>query len=102
MSKLLAKPGLHLVIVRYREEHDPRDEWVYNGAEIDQAKVVWARDMGPEKNLELIHYFKDRKVWLVEPDVLTPSLSPYTGEAGNAPVALLHSIDHGGRVDAAD
>lgn len=71
-------PDEHLVIVHYLPDHDVRDEWVYNGADIDHSKVVWARDMGPEKNLELIRYFSDRKVWLVEPDEAPPRLLPYT------------------------
>jgi len=43
-------------------------EWVYNQADIDNAKIVWARDMGPTDNVELIRYFKDRSVWLLQPD----------------------------------
>jgi hypothetical protein len=38
------------------------------GADIDGSKVVWARDMGAEKNQNLIEYFSDRQVWLVKPD----------------------------------
>ena len=41
------------------------------------SKVVWARDMGEPQNLELIRYFKDRKLWLVEPDAISPRLSVY-------------------------
>jgi hypothetical protein len=40
-------------------------------------KVVWANDMGPQQNQELIEYFKDRKVWLVEPDVIPTKISDY-------------------------
>jgi hypothetical protein len=74
LSKL---DGKHLVIVRYGPEHDTVNEWVYNEADIDRAKVVWARDMGPAQNEELIRYFKDRHVWLAEPDNQPPTLSPY-------------------------
>jgi len=84
-ARLLAQldrcEGRHLVIVRYRPDHDPLDfEWVYNEAEIDNAKVVWARDMGAAQNQELIDYFKDRHVWLLEPDLKPPGVSPYPGE----------------------
>ncbi|MBV9624961.1 MAG: hypothetical protein JOZ14_13390 [Acidobacteria bacterium] len=70
-------PGQHLVIVRYRPNHDfILDEWVYNNADIDGSKVIWARDMGPQ-NSELLQYFHARRAWLVEPDYNPAKLSPY-------------------------
>ena len=41
------------------------------------AKIVWARDMGDSGNAELIRYFPQRRVWLAEPDLAPPRLSPY-------------------------
>jgi hypothetical protein len=70
-------PGDQLVIVRYTPGHNPIDEWVYNWADIDGSKVIWAREMDSANNLELIHYYHGRKVWLVEPDTLPASISPY-------------------------
>ncbi|HJY79565.1 MAG TPA: hypothetical protein VKK81_00560 [Candidatus Binatia bacterium] len=70
-------PGRQLAIVRYQSYHDFHEEWVYNEADIDTTKVVWARDMGPAQNEELFRYFKDRRVWLVEPDETPPRASPY-------------------------
>ncbi len=67
-SELSKQPGGQLAIVRYGADHHPIDEWVYNRADIDHAKVIWARDMGAAGNLELIRYYRDRSVWLVEPD----------------------------------
>ena len=79
LAKLEAMPGQQLAIVRYGPEHGPHNEWVYNGADIDAAKVVWARDMGASGNEELLQYFRDRKAWLidVEADDVTPQLVPY-------------------------
>jgi len=71
-------PGRQLVIVRYSPDHYPFDEWVYNAADIDGSKVIWAREMDPANDLELIHYYKDRKVWLVQPDKQPAEISPYT------------------------
>jgi hypothetical protein len=70
-------PGKQLAIVRYFTGHVPLDEWVYNGADIDGSKIIWAREMDSANNLELIHYYHGRKVWLVEPDALPASISPY-------------------------
>lgn len=77
-AELYRSSGKQLVIVRYSDAHDPGGEWVYNGADIDHEKVVWARDMGPEKNRDLINYFKDRDVWLVEPDQTPVLLRAYS------------------------
>ncbi len=68
----------HLVIVRYGERHTPDDEWVYNEADIDRARVVWARDMGESKNRELVEYFRDREAWILEPDQVPLTLRRYT------------------------
>ena len=64
------------MIVRYWGNHYPFDEWVYNAADIDGSKVIWARDGDPAGNVELIRYYRDRKVWLVEPDAFRRG-SPY-------------------------
>jgi hypothetical protein len=73
--------GKQMVIVRYTPNHYPLDEWVYNGADIDNAKVVWAREMDSADNKELIDYYRDRKVWLVQPDLQPPTVFPYPSTA---------------------
>ena len=67
-GKLKATPGEHLVIVRYATGHDVHDEWVYNAADVDHAKVVWARQIPGVDLKPLLKYFHDRRVWIVEPD----------------------------------
>jgi hypothetical protein len=79
LNQLEHEPGKHLVMVRYNEdEHNVHDEWVYNGADIDGSKILWARELDPEQNAKLFAYFKDRKVWLVTPDEDNAYLEPYT------------------------
>jgi hypothetical protein len=58
----------HLILVSYRPDHEPAREWVYNAADIDHAKVVWAHDLGEQENQELLLYFRNRKIWRVHPD----------------------------------
>jgi len=79
LSTLEHSPGEHLVIVRYGPTHNFDRDWVYNAADIDSARVVWAWDMGEQNNQELLQYFKNRDVWLVEPDESPPKVSPYPG-----------------------
>jgi hypothetical protein len=67
----------HLILVRYHEQHVLDDEWVYNQADIDGAAVVWARDMGPSGNRELVTYFSNRRLWILEPDRTPLVLRPY-------------------------
>jgi hypothetical protein len=80
-TKLQQLPGQHLVIVRYRPEHKPFFEWVYNDADINASKVVWAREMDSPENELLIRYFKGRQVWLLEADEKPARLSPYAAHA---------------------
>lgn len=76
------EPGDHLILVRYQPaygvQHDVDHEWVYNAADIDSAKIVWARDMGDQQNQELLRYFHGRRVWLLNGDQASPRLLPYS------------------------
>ena len=66
LERLTRSEGRHLLIMRYGPRHNPHHEWVYNEADIDRAKVVWAREMDPASNEALVRYFKDRQVTLLE------------------------------------
>jgi hypothetical protein len=78
VNEQLAKiPGQVLIFVRYWPQHIFLDEWVYNEADIDHARVVWARDLGDEENKKLRQYYSSRSVWMLEPDARPPKLEPY-------------------------
>lgn len=63
LHQLEMLPQKSLVFVRYGASHHYHHEWVYNRADIDGAKVVWARSMGEARDRELAQYFADRTVW---------------------------------------
>lgn len=71
------RPKKQLVIVHYSRSHSPDEEWVYNKADIDGSKVVWAREMDPKSDAQLINYFKDREVWLFNADTVPQRVVPY-------------------------
>jgi hypothetical protein len=79
LHDLESKAGKHVVLVRYGPEHSVHEEWVFNAADIDASKVVWARDLPGELNEQLFRYYPDRTIWLALPDtnevsVLRPPL----------------------------
>jgi len=76
-QELAGIPGQLLVFVHYTPQHIFQDEWVYNQADIDASRVVWARDLGPEENQKLLPYYPHRIALLLEPDFRQPKLSEY-------------------------
>jgi hypothetical protein len=85
-AQLRSLPEGQLILVRYEPQHPPLWDWVYNGADIDHAKIVWARDMGHDQNEELLRYYNDRRVWLLDADTSPPRLVPSAGEANSEPM----------------
>jgi hypothetical protein len=67
-QRLAKLPGEHLVLVRYGPRHQIYEELVYNRADIDGSKVVWARSLGAEKDAEFIRHYPHREIWMVEDD----------------------------------
>lgn len=63
IRQLQEQGGEHLVLVRYPPGHSSHEEWVYNRANIDQAQVVWARELDPRSNRRLAAYCSGRRFW---------------------------------------
>jgi hypothetical protein len=83
-NDLRGREGNHLVIVTYGPRHFVHAEWVFNEADIDRAKVVWARSLGPERDRDLVDYYRNRTIWrlTIDTDLVRPTLLPY-GPAGS-------------------
>jgi hypothetical protein len=82
LLELQRTPGKHLVLVHYGSGHDVNYEWVYNAADIDHSRIVWAREMGMGKDRELFNYYRDRKVWRLVDSGSGAALSPFSPAPG--------------------
>lgn len=78
MAGMLADSGgRHVIFVRYAPTYNSSNEWVYNGADLNGDTVVWANDLGDERNRDLL-VSSQRQGWLVVLDGRSaPQLTSY-------------------------
>ena len=79
IERLAAEGDRHLVLVHYGPDHDAHQEWVYNEADLDEAAVVFARDMeeaDPTVHARLLRHFSGRRLWRLYADEDPPRLEP--------------------------
>ena len=81
----LARHGPGVILVRYAPTHPYTDEWVYNLADVDASPMVWAHDLGPAANAELLRYYHNRRPWIVDVDQESGPfpVHPYPGPGGS-------------------
>jgi hypothetical protein len=58
------RPGKHLLLVTYPPGWS--GDWTFNSADVDAAKVVWATDLGQERDAEILRYYGDRTAWSID------------------------------------
>ncbi len=90
-EQLAAIPGNLVVLVQYSPQHIFQNEWVWNAADIDASRVVWARDLGSEENKKLVKYYPNREFWVLQPDLAPPKLERYVLER-KAPSAVFEDV----------
>ncbi len=86
LLELHEKTGLNQVVfVSYAPDHNYHDEWIYNRADIFNSPVIWARDLGYEKNQELLALLPPHQAWsiYVESDQDPPVINPVTAVETN-------------------
>ena len=88
LAQLDAAPGKQLVLVHYSAAHNPYMDFVVNGADFEQERILWARSMGAEADRSVIDYFHDRRIWVLEGDDPTPQLKCQVNCADVGPAAL--------------
>lgn len=76
-SELESHPGRQLALVRPSTKRNVLDQWVYNGADLTTARVLWAWDMGTAENEELMRAYPGRTAWLVDLGTEPATVTPY-------------------------
>ena len=80
-NRIEREAGKHVVFVRYASDYTVHDEWVYNLADLNASRVIFAHDLG-SKNPELIALYPDRTAWLVTVTTDRIHLAPCRFERG--------------------
>ena len=57
--------GSHLVFVKYAANYTVHDEWVYNPPDLAASRILFAHDLGEERNRALLKEFPERSIWRV-------------------------------------
>lgn len=70
-DRLNAIEGQHVVFVKYGPSHSFFTEWVHNAADVDAARIVWCRAIGPDDDARVVRYYAGRQFWLAEVDART-------------------------------
>jgi hypothetical protein len=77
IAELAKMPGNHLVFVKPKTDSHNLFQWIYNDADIDSSRFVWARDLGDAENAQLAASMAGRKFWIVDPNVEPATLTAY-------------------------
>lgn len=78
VDELQAIGGKHLILVRYSDQHNVHQEWVYNDADPVNSRIVWARNEDGRWIDEVLQAYEGgRSVWELQPDVSPVTLQPY-------------------------
>jgi hypothetical protein len=72
-------PGRQLVFVQYSPDYSIHDEWVYNRADLQQAKVVFAHDLSTEQDQALLGEYPGRQALRLTLSPSNATLAPLTG-----------------------
>lgn len=80
VTRLSERGGGHLVFVRYDKTYTLHGNWVYNSADLNTARVIFAHDFDDAKNRELIARHSSRSIWLCTLYRGRCEVRPYQGQ----------------------
>ena len=78
---VLAHGDNHLVLVKQSRPAEEKLAWVYNSADIDALRIVWARYMEGIDHGSLRAHYSDRQAWILEADESPVRLGPHPSDA---------------------
>jgi hypothetical protein len=76
LDRFKSRPGRFLVLVKYSENHDPNDDWIFNDRDPAASKIVIARDIGLQSDEALIRRFPGRECWSIDAESIPPRVRP--------------------------
>lgn len=91
---LRGREGRHLVFVRNPAVGLAGTEWVYNEASIDDAKIVWAREVSPAADCALRDYYPERRVWVTYVDESPAQATSFPDPSCQSPGAQPRTVSH--------
>jgi hypothetical protein len=66
IKQLESVSGRDLVLVVSNDHNPLHTELVFNDADIDSSRIVWAHSLGEKEDSEIIAYYSSRRPWLFE------------------------------------
>ncbi len=76
-NELEGHPGKQLALVQPSPKRNALDQWVYNGADLDAARILWAWNMDAAQNADLLRQYPGRNAWLVDLSTEPATVTPY-------------------------
>lgn len=95
INELVHKGGNHLVFVRYDSDFTVHQEFVYNSPDLAAARVIFAHDLGAEKNPELMARYGGRSAWLLHVSTGDTRLETYPSDSpgrDEKDLPVLHAV----------
>lgn len=90
-----ALPGKHVVFVNYARSYRSQNEWVQNGADLANRRLLWVHDLGDPANAALRRLESDRTAWhlTVHGGALHPELVAYAPANPTTPMVASRTHD---------
>lgn len=69
-------PDRYIALVNYNPNYSFHDEIVFNKADIENAKLIWAHDLGSTKNKPMLRFYNNRKILMISVEGTKIKINP--------------------------